>query len=295
MRTRIMSGLLVASLLAGGMGTGALLVNDAYAAETESTSSLANNLTEAVFTGFNQYATENGYTLKELILAYKEGRKPCNLDCEHQQLMKERAAIARKQAQEKLAEQKAAAAKKAADEAAAKKAAEEAAAKQDAEQQAADAAAQQNRSEQTESHESTHVDTVQEQPASSEPVNHKTSRDCYTNDWHGTAACQSAVDAGGLVWIETMKVQPGMEANYGITDGNKQWWFLGHNSTEGWILNVKAGDTVRINGQDYKAGEPFRINQNASYPVENYKNSYYLQTCDYTGGTMVQIPIYPLW
>lgn len=279
---KLIIGITTLTLSLATIGGSALIISGNMGANEALADTVVRTTAEAV----EQTAHDNGYTVKELLTAYKEGREPvkdyCNLDCEHQILLKERAEAAHKQAQKRLAERKAAEEKKAADEAAARKAAEEAAAKQ--------AAAEREQHEaQTVTQQSTNVDNPTSQqaenttesqpalvtqpapaPAPSAPSipNHAIARSA-TSGTNGTAGCQGAIDMGGLVdcyW------------------GGYYHYFAGHNYTENWILNLNTGDEVMVGGQMYRVlgMQIFSYNgQNTAYGVINNNTPYALQTCEY--------------
>lgn len=286
---KLIIGITTITLTLAGI-TGIALMPSADAS-TIANGSLTESAVYAAANGFNQYATDNGYTMKEILTAYKEGRKPCNLDCEHQILLKERAEAAHKQALKRLAEQKAAAEKKAAEEAAAKKAAEEAASKQAAEQKASEekkaaeqqAAAAQQASQASNSSSQQAAAPAQQQsapvqqqsapapapaPAAPSIPNHPVAR-AATSSTNGTAGCQGAIDMGGLVDCYF--------AGY-------YHYFAGHNNTESWILNLNVGNDVMVGGQMYRVIgiQVFSYNgQNVAYGQTNNKSQYALQTCEF--------------
>lgn len=111
-------------------------------------------------------------------------------------------------------------------------------------------------------------------PAPSGPVNHLTSRYCWT-DWN-ISDCQWAIDMGGLVHVES----PAFDGDTSCARDACNELYLGHNSTESWILNLNVGDTVRIDGYDYKIASRSSYPQNGGYDYPHIA----LQTCEYGNG-----------
>lgn len=298
---RIIIGITSTVLALAGIGGGAYLhAAQPAASDGESIPSIA---AEALAEGFEQgaasYAAENGTTSEEVYRALAAGTTPrkvkvCDQECERAFMTKQRSELARQTAKKRLAD------KKEAEEAAAKKAAEEQA---DAARKAEEEKARQTAASQQQPQESAPTPQPVQQaapslqpapaPAPSGPVDHRTVRDCYVNGTN-TSDCQWAIDAGGLVWVQSNIVNPDAAPLYDLPNGNLQWWFMGHNSTESWILDVNEGDIVRVNGQDSRAGTPVRVNQGQSYPAAQFKELYYLQTCYFDNATMKVVPLYKI-
>ncbi|MCI1984263.1 MAG: hypothetical protein LKJ47_05785 [Bifidobacteriaceae bacterium] len=105
--------------------------------------------------------------------------------------------------------------------------------------------------------------------------NHAISRSCSTSNQ--PAACQSAVNGGGLVQI-----------NAG-SHGSNITLYAAHNNAGGaWIQNVNNGQSVTVGGKSYKAVETRHISK--SNPRMATKNGdVWLQTCEENGTTMKEI------
>lgn len=110
-------------------------------------------------------------------------------------------------------------------------------------------------------------------PAPSGPVDHPIARVC--GPVREPADCQGAIDQGGLV-----------QTNYypaGREELGTWTIFAAHNNEGGaWMLDVQVGDVVRIGGADYQATDRRTVQSGGT---ANLTSQYYLQTCDWTGGT----------
>lgn len=296
---RLIIGITSTVLALAGIGGGAYLHGAPAAnASGHPSDSVVAALADGLEQGTASYAAENGTTSEEVYRALAAGTTPrrvkvCDQECERAFMTKQRNELARQAARKRLAD------KKAAEEAAASKKAEEQA---DAARKAEGEKARQTAASQQQPQTSVPTPQPAQQaapipqqaaPAPSGPVDHRTVRDCYVNGTN-TSDCQWAIDAGGLVWVQSNIVNPDAAPLYDLPNGNLQWWFMGHNSTESWILDVNEGDIVRVNGQDYRAGTPVRVNQGQSYPAAQFKELYYLQTCYFDNATMKIVPLYKI-
>lgn len=111
---------------------------------------------------------------------------------------------------------------------------------------------------------------VQQAPAPVEPVDHRTVRSCESPDL-GTLPCQGAIDAGGLVRVLSL----------GTGGDGRQTWVMGHNVTESWILDVRLGDEVMVDGQLYRADAMWDVAYDTQVDGSEpwYQYPVILQTC----------------
>lgn len=111
---------------------------------------------------------------------------------------------------------------------------------------------------------------VQQAPAPVGPVDHRTVRSCESPDL-GTSSCQGAIDAGGLVRVLSL----------GTDDDGRQTWVMGHNVTESWILDVRLGDEVMVDGQLYRADAMWDVAYDTQVDGSEpwYQYPVVLQTC----------------
>lgn len=210
----------------------------------------------------------------ETAVSSKQGEITCDWNCEHEYLMNERVKLARNAALKRARE------KAAAEEVSAEKAAQE--------KKAAEQAKAVKANNQVAQSSQSSAPVAQSNPA---PAVHWTARDCNAHSM-STTPCQGTIDTGGLVQVFTYKVEPGTEALYGITD-NTLTWFMGHNTTESWILDVNIGNTVTVNGRNYRAVAIKDAVQGQSYVEDGFwaNHDYMLQTCYWNSNTMKQVSL----
>lgn len=224
----------------------------------------------------------------ETAVSSKQGEITCDWNCEHEYLMNERVKLARnaalKRAREKAAAEKAEQERIVTEQAAEKAAAEKAAQEKKVAEQAKAVAANNQAAQSSQSS----APVAQSNPA---PAVHWTARDCNAHSM-STTPCQGTIDTGGFVQVFTYKVEPGTEALYGITD-NTLTWFMGHNTTESWILDVNIGNTVTVNGRNYRAVAIKDAVQGQSYVEDGFwaNHDYMLQTCYWNSNTMKQVSL----
>ncbi|OXN00408.1 hypothetical protein [Bifidobacterium vansinderenii] len=101
-------------------------------------------------------------------------------------------------------------------------------------------------------------------PVQQEPVNHATVRTCYAGQGKPQSECAWAINLGGLV-----------KTTYDGGPGETLIDYAAHNNEGGaWILDVKVGDEVIIDGEHYRATKlrDFAFNEVDPDPIM-------LQTC----------------
>ncbi|KAA8832034.1 hypothetical protein EMO89_00460 [Bifidobacterium tissieri] len=116
-------------------------------------------------------------------------------------------------------------------------------------------------------------------------IGHAVDRTCTTTQQRGLAACQGAIDLGGLVEIT-------VESPHGPDNPYTTAW-LAHNSKGGdWILHTNIGDTVRINGRDYVVTGGWDQDQRKG-KYDRKLPRYLLQTCYYNSDYMRELILQP--
>jgi hypothetical protein len=106
-------------------------------------------------------------------------------------------------------------------------------------------------------------------------ANHSVARTCTTNGQ--PAACQGAVNGGGLVRIQA-----------GSSQSNITLYAAHNNAGGAWIQGVSNGQSVKIGGQSYKAVSTQHISTSNPY-LATKSGQVWLQTCEKDGKTMKEV------
>ena len=75
-----------------------------------------------------------------------------------------------------------------------------------------------------------------------------------------------------------------------------QSWFLGHNVSESWILDVRPGDVVMVDGKQWHAVETWDVSMGAQVDGTEAWFGYpaILQTCLFDGAHMRLVGLSPV-